>query len=131
MPKKLNKWITPQEASLEASIRAGHYVAPDDIKQLRLKGKIPPAYVQQASGQIWLYDRDYIISGDATPKKRVQTPITVEHLISWLNYPQTLAALQREGFEIPHLGTAQKIKEERKAKYVNPGGRKPEKKEAA
>ncbi|MBA2681044.1 MAG: hypothetical protein H0U76_21940 [Ktedonobacteraceae bacterium] len=119
------EWISPLEASLEASIRAGILISQDDIKQLRNKGKIPDAYTQRVSNRLTLYSRQYLLSPDfRLPAKRVSNPIEPDHVATWLEeYPQTVARLEQEGFTLPHKELALAVIEERRAGRTNLGGR--------
>lgn len=116
------EWITPLEASLEISIRKGHFVSPDDLKQLRNKGKIDKQYLLRVSNEITLYKRDFIVSDLPAPNKRTKQDAPVEYVAKWLEeYPETIVALMRDGFVIPNLEeantkVAQKKRERKLAK---------------
>lgn len=72
-PKKV--WLTPGEASEAISNRAGYKITPDDLKQLRHRGKIKR--IKKLNGRITLYHADEI--GTVTPpKKRSPEPVSSE-----------------------------------------------------
>lgn len=70
-PKKV--WITPAEAAEEMSRRAGYKIEPDDIKQMRHRGKI--TRTKKLNERIVLYHIDEIKTV-APPKKRNPQPIS-------------------------------------------------------
>lgn len=116
-----NDWITPQEASLEVSIRLGRLVTSDDLRQLKRTGKIPEEYTKHFSRQITLYQRDYILRELPAPTPKVTKgakEIDVNHVVFWLeNYGPSVDALLKKGFTIKCLEDARKEvrnREERK-----------------
>ena len=72
-PKKV--WLTPGEAAMEMSKRAGYKITPDDIKQLRHREKI--TRLKKLNDRITLYHIDEIQSV-TPPKKRNPEPFQNE-----------------------------------------------------
>lgn len=95
------EWITPLEAALEMSMRNRKIIFPDDIKQMRLHNRLDSNAVMQISNRLWLYDRNYIVSGAPVPIKRNQATIEreCEYIASWLeDFPATVTRLQEMGY---------------------------------
>lgn len=108
------EWITPLEASLEVSIRKGFFVSPDDLKQLRNRGKIDKQYVRHASKRLTLYDRAFIVEQLPAPTKHQDSPIEGKHVADWLeDCSETVGSLLAQGFSVPCLEDAQRIIKER------------------
>ncbi len=68
-PKKV--WITPAEAAEEMSRKAGYRIEPDDIKQMRHRGKI--VRTKKLNERIILYHVDEI-RNVTPPRKRHPKP---------------------------------------------------------
>ncbi len=118
------EWITPLEASLEASVRSGVFISPDDIKQLRNRGRIAEEHTQRLSNRLTLYSRQYLLSPELKMPTKRNSPIKAEHVATWLEeYPGRVEALESEGFTIPCKEEAIALIPQRQASRVNLGGR--------
>lgn len=96
-----DQWMTPQEASLEISVRRGYLVTTDALRQLKRTGKIPMDKVKQFNRQVSLYNRAYILDSLPAPKRPGSGDIDVKHTVFWLeNYGERVEHLLRIGFSI-------------------------------
>lgn len=100
------------------SLKHGYYISPDDIKQLRLHGKIDERHIKKMTMRLSLYDRNYLLSEVKPPNKRAssQTTITDEIIATWLeSCQQEKERLEKEGIYISssQQEAAQKIIEQR------------------
>ena len=118
------EWITPLEASLEVSVRSGVFISPDDIKQLRNRGRITEEHTQRLSNRLTLYSRQHLLSPELKMPAKRNSPIQAEHVATWLEeYPERVTSLEGEGFTIPCKEEALQIIPQRQANRVNLGGR--------
>lgn len=128
--QKLKEWITPLEASLEMSVRKGYYVSPDDIKQLRSTERLPESAYMVVSKRASIYNRQAIRDFTGSFNKREQREPEAATVSSWLwEFPETIAALEKEGFSIPLKDEGLAVlKEQEQQKQYNPRPQLPEKK---
>lgn len=68
-----DRWLSPRDAASEISRRAGYLITPDDLKQMRRRGKIKKA--RQVTGNLYVYDRKEIDTV-IPPKKHNPVPIS-------------------------------------------------------
>lgn len=127
---KMADWITPQEASLEMSIRpkGNAYVSPDDIKQLRLNGKLSEKSYMQVSRRLTLYLRKDMRELDKFQKRETGDETFDPNIVAtWLEvFPKTIQQLEATGRTIPHKSEAMRIVQERLGTPSKAtGGRKP------
>jgi len=109
---------------MELTVRAGKFITSDDIKQLRTLGRISSEHVKRMSSQLWLYDRNYLLSDEFKPPvKKRNYEIKVERVVKWLEYPETIARIEAEGLVIPFKQEAQELKKANAATKGR-GGRK-------
>ncbi len=127
---ELTDWISPQEASLEMSIKENAYVSPDDIKQLRLTGKLNQESYMHVSSRLTLYLRKAMREFDQFQKRETgEKTFDPKIVATWLEmFPKTIQQLESDGHIIPRKEEAAKLVQERPKKSTKAtGGRKPKK----
>ena len=65
----------------------------------------------------------YLPPGVKAPEKKRNYEIKVERVVPWLEYPETIARIESEGFTIPFKQEAQELKKTKDA-TKGKGGRK-------
>ena len=113
----LEPWVTPEEAALIMSIRAGYHITRDDVRQAVADRR--PNARKKVNKRLFEIDRT-LLDGTFTVRKRFQVPIPLERVVDWYQeFPATMDALEAEGYDIPHKQEAfQSIREQEEDEQI-------------
>lgn len=122
--KRLEEWISPQEASLVMSLLRGVYISPDDIKQARRKKLSEDDYIQPSETNT-VYRREAIeqleirkrhsgaFFGPVVQDKYKRQPVDI--IANWLKeFPHTIEYMEARGYKVPMKEEALRILAEKK-----------------
>lgn len=121
--KKLEEWISPQEASLVMSLLKGVYISPDDIKQARKKlsehdfiqaSEKNTVYRRKAIEQLEIKKRYHdTFFGSVVQDRYKRQP--VEIVAGWLGeFPHTIQHMEARGYKVPMKEEATQILKNKK-----------------